>query len=204
MSIVATTPTTGAKRASMCSNGEMVQDAERWNRRYEGELAAEPLAPIGLDTTSIPAGGLFLDVACGLGAQSVWAALNGFDVVALDVSEVAVAATERFAEEHRVADRVVARVYDLSAGIPNDLTGECDVVACQRYRDPQLYAGLVEAAVPGGIIVVTVLSQIGLDSEPGPHHAPPGELIGAFAALDVEILSHESRDGLSTLVARRE
>lgn len=180
----------------------MRDDADRWNARYDGELADEPAPPIGLDTTSLPAGGLCLDVACGLGAQAVWAAMNGFDVVALDISDNAVAATQRFAEEHRVADRVDGRVVDLDDGLPEDLRGECDLVVCQRFRDPELYPRLVEALAPDGMLAITVLSSIGADGDVGQYHAAPGELVVAFADLEVEILSHTEADGIATLIAR--
>jgi hypothetical protein len=55
---------------------------------------------------------------------------------------------------------------------------------------------------PGGLLVITVLSEVGAAST-GPFHAPPGDLIDGFGGLDVEILRHEEGDGEATLVARR-
>ena len=40
------------------------------------------------------------------------------------------------------------------------------MVVCQRFRDPRLYPQLVERLAPGGLLVVTVLSEVG--DEPGP------------------------------------
>lgn len=181
----------------------MRDDADRWNDRYEGELASEPAPPAGLDVTGLPAGGLCLDVACGLGAQSVWAAKNGFDVIAIDVSDTAIAATVRFAEEHHVADLIDARVHDLDGGLPDDLEGECELVMCQRFRKPDLYPQLVAALRPEGLLAITVLSTVGLDGERGRYHAAPGELAVAFADLDVDIVCHTEADGLATLIAKR-
>ncbi len=181
----------------------MDDDATRWNTRYEGREATEPERPLGLDALTLPAGGLCLDVACGLGAQAVWAAQNGFDVVALDVSDVAVAATRKFADMHGVSEVIDARVYDLTRGLPHDVMGECDLVVCQLYRDPDLYPALVEALNDDGVLVVTVLSTVGLDGEPGPYHAPPGDLVLAFRELPVEIVSHAEHDGTATIVAHR-
>ena len=65
-----------------------------------------------------------------------------------------------------------------------------------------LYPALVDALTPGGMLVVTVLSQVGAAST-GPFHAPPGDLIDGFGALDVEVLRHDEGDGEATLVARR-
>lgn len=157
---------------------------------------------MGLSALELPAGGLCLDVACGLGEQAVWAALNGFDVVALDASDVAVAATRKFAADHDVGDLVDVRVHDLDGGLPDDVIGECALVMCQRFRKVELYPQLAAALAPDGVLVVTVLSEVGLDGEPGPHHAPPGDLSIAFSRLDVEIVSHHEAQGAATLVAR--
>lgn len=181
----------------------MRDDAERWNARYADRVPGEPSPPKGLSALELPAGGLCVDVACGLGEQSVWAALNGFDVIALDASEVAVEATRKFAVDHGVADLVDARVHDLDSGLPDDLGGQCALVICQRFRAPDLYPQLAAALEPEGVLVVSVLSAVGLDGEPGPHHAPPGDLSIAFSALDVDIVSHHEANGTATLVARR-
>jgi SAM-dependent methyltransferase len=180
----------------------MDDDAARWNARYDGMEANEPLRPIGLDALTVPAGGLCLDVACGLGAQAVWAALNGFDVIAIDASPVAVDATQRFARMHGVEDLVDARVHDLGLGLPSDVEGECALVICQKFHDPKLYPELIGALIDDGVLVVTVLSEVGLLGEPGTFHARPGDLVLAFRDLAVEIISHREADGLATIVAR--
>ena len=56
---------------------------------------------------------------------------------------------------------------------------------------------------PGGVLVITVLSQVGLDGEPGPFHAPPGDLVCAFRQFDVDVVRSVELDGEATLVARR-
>lgn len=180
----------------------MLSDAERWDSRYLDRTTGEPSPPIGLDGVALAERGLCLDVACGLGAQSLWAAERGFDVVALDVSPRAIAALLVAATERELGDRIDARVVDLDEGIPRDLDGRCALVICQRFRDSRLYAALVDAAGPDGIVVVTVLSVVGATS-PGPFHAPAGELAEAFARLAVEIVRSEEGNGEATLVARR-
>jgi len=180
----------------------VLDDAERWDSRYSGRVTGDPSAPAGLDGVPIPQHGLCLDVACGLGEQSLWAALNGFDVIALDVSPIAIAALQAAAEDRHLADRIDARVVDLDDGLSADLDGRCALVICQRFRDPRLYPSLATAARPGGLVVVTVLSRVGATS-PGPFHAPSGELGEVFESLPVEILHFTEANGEATLVARR-
>ena len=87
-------------------------------------------------------------------------------------------------------------------GLPSDVGSSCALVVCERFRDPNLYEHLVYMLEPGGVLVITVLSQVGLDGEAGPHHAPPGELVDAFREYDVVIERHVELDGEATLVAR--
>ena len=181
----------------------MHDDADRWNARYQGRSTGEPSMPKGLGGITLARGGRCLDVACGLGEQSIWAAQQGFDVVAIDASDFAITALNSAAMSAGVRDRIETRVVDLDEGFPTELTSAFALVICQRFRDPSLYEQLVYALEPDGVLVLTVLSQVGASDEPGPFHAPPGELVCTFRQFDVDVLRSVELDGEATLVARR-
>lgn len=185
----------------------MHEDRARWDARYADAPLASPVAPIALAASAdaralLPSSGRAVDVACGTGAQALWLAAAGFGVVALDVSPVAAELVRRGAVSVGLHDRIEARVHDLDDGLPGDLH-DVDVVVCQRFRDPRLYAQMIEVLRPGGIAVVTVLSGVGLDVDAGPHHARPGEMVNALAAVDAEIVFHHEEAGQASIVARR-
>ncbi len=159
--------------------------------------------PKGLGGLELRRGGRCLDVACGLGEQSLWAAQQGFEVVALDASEVAITALNSAAMNLGIRDQIDTRVHDLDDGLPAELAGTCALVVCQRFRDVALYEQLVYMLQPEGVLVITVLSQVGVAGDPGAFHAPPGELIDAFRELDLDIVRSLEADGEATLVARR-
>jgi 2-polyprenyl-3-methyl-5-hydroxy-6-metoxy-1,4-benzoquinol methylase len=174
-------------------------DRERWDARHAVAVAADAPAPAPPDalrgrTELLPPGGRALDVACGRGAVAVWLAARGFAVDAVDVSPVALDAGRELAGREGVAVRWW--LHDLDAGLPG--AGSFDVVVCQRFRDPAGYPELVARLAPGGLLVVTVLSEVG--EGPGPFRASAGELLAAFGALDV--LHHVERDGEASIVAR--
>ena len=181
----------------------MHDDAERWNRRYGGRLTGDPSMPKGLGGIELDRSGPCLDVACGLGEQSLWAAGQGYDVVAIDASDVAITALNSAAVRLGLRDRIDSRIVDLDEGLPTDVGNECALVICQRFRDPRLYSQLVYMLRPGGVLVITVLSSVGAAGEPGPFHAPPGDLVCAFRDLEVDIERSVELDGEATLVARR-
>ena len=190
-----------------CDTGPVRDDAERWNGRYQGRVTGQPSMPKGLGGVEIDRTGRCLDVACGLGEQSLWAAQQGYRVVAIDTSDVAITALNSAAVRLGVRDRIETRVVDLDDGLPSDVANECSLVVCQRFRDPRLYEQLVYMLRPGGVLVITVLSSVGLhvarNGEPGPFHAAPGELVCTFRELDVTIERTVELDGEATLVARR-
>jgi 2-polyprenyl-3-methyl-5-hydroxy-6-metoxy-1,4-benzoquinol methylase len=174
-------------------------DRERWDARHAVAEAAGAVAPAPPDalrgrTELLPPGGRALDVACGRGTVAVWLAARGLAVDAVDVSPVALDAGRELAAREGVTVRWL--LHDLDAGLPG--AGPYDVVVCQRFRDPARYPELAARLAPGGLLVVTVLSEVG--EGPGPFRAPAGELCAAFGAL--EVLHHVERDGEASIVVR--
>ena len=189
----------------------MDDDRIRWDDRYEARspfdaTSAEPPEALAmLDEgmfAQLPTTGLALDIACGVGAQSLWLAERGLQVVALDVSPVAVELTKAAAAAAGRSDAVDARVHDLDAGLPEDVAG-VSVIVCQRFRGRSLYPQIADALAPGGVAIVTVLSAVGHDGVPGEFHAPAGELVEAFAASDVDIVAQSEHDGVASIIVRR-
>jgi SAM-dependent methyltransferase len=177
------------------------EDRDRWDARHAAVSDDRPLPPDELRdrVELLPAGGRALDVACGRGAVAVWLALRGFVVDAVDVSGVGLAAAAGLAARHGVASAVRLTAHDLDAGLPEDCPGPYDLVVCQRFRAPRLYPRLVERLAAGGLLVVTVLSEVG--DEPGRWRAAPGELRAAFGGLVV--LAEREGNGAAGLLARR-
>jgi SAM-dependent methyltransferase len=171
-------------------------DQARWDVRHDAAVDVGPLPPdaLGGRHELVPTAGRVLDVGCGRGVTALWLARRGLSVDAVDVSEVGLAAAARAG-----ADLPVRWLqHDLDDGLPPDCTGPYDVVVSQRFRDPALYPALVEALAPGGLLLITVLSEVG--EGPGPWRAAPGELLAAFGELDV--LVHTEGNGEASLVGR--
>lgn len=169
-------------------------DARRWDARH---AAVDPVGALPPDALRgrealLPPGGRALDVACGRGAVALWLAERGFAVDAVDVSGVGLEALAGAAGVRPVR-------HDLDLGLPEVCTGPYDVIVCQRFRDPALYPAMEERLAPGGLLVLTVLSEV--DDEPRPYRARAGELLAAFG--DLAPMVHREANGEADLVARR-
>jgi 2-polyprenyl-3-methyl-5-hydroxy-6-metoxy-1,4-benzoquinol methylase len=177
-------------------------DRLRWDSSYasresaSAEAVAVP-AVFADQVDEFPTTGHSLEIACGQGGTSVWLARRGLRVWGTDISSVAIGQARNLAERCQVHDRCRFSVIDLDDGLP---PGESmNVIVCHRFRAPHLYSAMVERLAPGGLLAISVLSQVG--AGPGTYRAPPGELIAAFAGLD--LIDEGEGDGIAWLMARR-
>ncbi len=101
--------------------------------------------------------GRALDLGCGEGADAVWLAERGWNVVAVDVSETALGRGREAASSRGVSDRIEFIQLDLSDGFPD---GTFDLVSSQflhstiRLDRTTILAKAARAIRPGGLLVI--------------------------------------------------
>lgn len=177
------------------------EDRARWDERY-ARLGPPPMGSVGPPpwlaphTELLPTTGHALDLACGTGSGAVWLAARGLDVRGLDVSAVALDQARDRARRAGVQARCRFDLVDLDDGLPAG--PPVAVVLCHRFRDPRLDAAIVERLAPGGLLAIAACSEVG--AGPGRFRVPPGELVAAFATL--EVVTAGERDGEAWLLAR--
>lgn len=137
-----------------------------------------------------------MELACGSGSAAVWLAERGLTVWGVDVSAVAIEQAHELAGRHGVSDRCRFSVADLDDGLPPGPPVE--MILCHRFRDARLYPAMVDRLTPGGLLAISVLSEVG--SQPGFFRAAAGELDVAFA--DLQALAAGEGDGQAWLLAR--
>jgi SAM-dependent methyltransferase len=116
--------------------------------------SGEPNAQLLAEGTSL-APGTALDVGCGEGADAVWLAQKGWDVTAVDISEIALDRARSHAASAGVD--VSFEHADLVAAPP--AAGSYDLVSAQYFHLPdpprtEAYRGLGAAVRPGGHLLV--------------------------------------------------
>ncbi|MEU3270608.1 methyltransferase domain-containing protein [Saccharomonospora sp. NPDC006951] len=125
-------------------------DRLRWNERYrahDGGFEPHPLLTAVADQ-GLPEGPV-LELACGRSGSALALAGTGREVVAVDVSDVAIAELRERAREEGLADLVHCVLADASVFRPR---GVFALVLATRYWDPAAFAMAAGAAKPRGLL----------------------------------------------------
>lgn len=179
----------------------------RWNERHAATVAAGAVddAPAPWLAEQAPvlrarAPGRALDVGCGLGRHAIMLAGLGFEVDALDVSDVAVERVARVARERQLP--IAAAQADLSArpAVPRPPYA---VIVDTNFLERPLLPVLSAALEPGGLLAVE-----GFLADPLARWGPtspafvlaPGELPTLLEGLDV--VSYEEAEQHGRVKAR--
>jgi SAM-dependent methyltransferase len=176
--------------ASRCGAGLR----EDWNRRYaerEFVWTAQPNRFLVAETADLPAGRA-LDLACGEGRNAVWLAEHGWQVTAVDFSDVGLATARRLAASRGVAvewvlaDLLECRperaAFDLVAILYLQLPAERRRVVLERAA---------EALAPGGTLLVVGHDLLNLtEGHGGPRNAAvlftPEDVVREVGGLEIE------------------
>ena len=135
----------------------------------------------------LPAGRA-LDLGCGEGGDAVWLAERGWQVMAVDISETALARAADEAEARGVLDRIDFERHDLSDSFPD---GTFDLISAQflhstvRLERPQILRNAASAVAPGGLLVIVDHAEPPPFSKKIPHDHPFPSAEEVLAELDL-------------------
>jgi SAM-dependent methyltransferase len=127
-------------------------DRLRWNARYRGDFVpsfrphplAEQALALGLQA------GPVLDLACGPSGSALLLAAAGHEVIAVDVSDVALALLTAEAARRGLASQVRSVEADLAsyATAPDS----CALVLCTGFWERAVFGRAAAAVMPGGLL----------------------------------------------------
>lgn len=128
------------------------EDRIKWNERYRDGFYEKRTHPCRLLARWCEQfnGGLALDVACGSGRNSRFLASKGYQVTALDVSDVALAKARSTNDPNNT--QINYLLHDLDKGLP--AIGEFDLIIVVRYLKRELFPLLDKHLVAGGHLLV--------------------------------------------------
>ena len=153
---------------------------EQWNRRYRAgeQLFTEP-SPLVTRYSRELEPGRALDLACGVGRNSLYLAEHGWHVTAVDGSPLAIEILQQRARAQKC--NVDARVADLELGEFEIEPGVYDLISDCYYLQRSLIPKMQSGVRPGGIVVAIVHLADPDQPQGTPTRARPGELRDSFA-----------------------
>jgi SAM-dependent methyltransferase len=138
-----------------------VFDENFWDERYRSAQRVWSLQPnpqLIADVAGLQPGRA-LDAGCGEGADAIWLARNGWNVVAVDISGVAIQRGEQHARDTdpAAADRIEWRRADLLAEPPEP--DSYDLVTAQFIHPPpqaraRFFTSLATSVRTGGTLLI--------------------------------------------------
>jgi len=182
------------------------EDRIKWNQRFTSDdsyLGERPSPFLQREINRIRQlvpGKRALDIACGEGRNSIFLAQNGFEVTALDISDVGLAKAARQAEENAVVidfKRVDLDSYQFSE--------KFDLILNFNFLLRDLIPQAVQALSPNGLLIIDTLMESNqlLSSHKNPaYFLRRNELQSICKDLPGEIVLHEELPGNELPTAR--
>ncbi|HEX6197330.1 MAG TPA: class I SAM-dependent methyltransferase [Jiangellaceae bacterium] len=170
-------------------------DRRRWNARYR--TAAPPKFephPFVAEAQRVgfPAGPV-LELACGRSGSALALAASGRDMVAVDVSDLALSQLVAEAEHRGLAEKITTVVADVASYRPG--SARFALVLATYYWDEDAFTSACTAVLDGGLIGWEALVQrpgAGLEST-RPWEIEPGSL-SARLPPDFEVIDERAMD----------
>lgn len=131
--------------------------------------------------------GRALDLGCGEGADAMWLAEHGWQVVAVDVSATALQRATTDARQRNLLDRIDFQHHDLSDSFPD---GIFDLVSAHYLHSPvrlereAVLRRAAERLTPGGVLLIVDHASTPPWSRHKHHDLPGIEEVLASLSLD--------------------
>jgi SAM-dependent methyltransferase len=176
---------------------------QRWDQKWI-EMAGKPFTPHPLLAKNevLLSGGRALDLACGLGQNSVWLAGHGYQVIGLDISGVALSAALSRARKSDMADRLIFAQMDLDRwSLP---TNKFDLICVFRFLNRRLFPEIKSGLRPGGLLFYSTRHMGILNRQPDANQdylLRPDELITEFS--DWEIVHYDEGPENAQIITRK-
>ena len=127
------------------------EDKVRWDEKYtkKSKIPEEALTLVQ-NFAELAPGKEALDLACGMGRHSKYLASQGFEVLALDISSVAISHLQGLENIH--AKEVDFDTYLL----PKE---KYDLIVCVYFLKRSLFIQMIDALKPNGILIMETFLQ---------------------------------------------
>ncbi|MEC7785869.1 MAG: methyltransferase domain-containing protein [Nitrospinota bacterium] len=183
-----------------------LKDKEKWNAKYAHDefiTGKEPSDWLESNANLLNGKGRALDIAAGEGRNSVFIASLGYEVICMDISDIALAKAKTLAKENNV------NITILSTDLDNSLLpeNEYDLVICFNFLERKLFPEIKKTLKPNGILVYETFTvdYLKYSNFKKQWVLEQNELLKAFK--DFRILRYQEVDedpkGFASLIAQK-
>lgn len=164
----------------------------RWDAHYhDAEAPGAVTRVVAENLHLLPLQGLALDLACGLGGNTVPLARRGLTCHAWDISQVAISKLNAYAAREKLS--IIADIRDVFVQpLP---AATYDVIVVTRFLDRRLTSQLIAGLRPGGLLLYQTFTRL-RQGDAGPQQEEwrlaDGELLTMFPEL-VPLVYREER-----------
>lgn len=180
---------------------------EKWNSKYKNRLTnnvpPEPNKRL-LMMSGYLSEGEALEIACGLGGNSIFLAEMGYEVTAFDISDVAV----DFVQERAAGNKlnITVKTADLTKE-KSVLSGrKYNIVVLTYYLDRSLFPGMKELIKADGYLFIETFFQNGSSGNPNisnRYKLESNELLREFSDWRVLYFEENEHEGRQTIFCQK-
>ncbi|RKD25013.1 hypothetical protein BEP19_04075 [Ammoniphilus oxalaticus] len=180
---------------------------DRWNQKYTDQLQRESeLTPTPrLEKQSdYLRGGTALDLACGLGKNSLFLARQNYEVQAIDISEVAIDFLKEQASKENLP--ITAAVADITNLDELHSLQPVDLIVITKYLDRALFPIVKTLIKKGGYFFMETFYQSDEEKNekiPSQFKLETQELLNEFAGWKILFYEEDERSGIQTIFCQK-
>jgi tellurite methyltransferase len=180
----------------------------KWNNKHQERMEelTEPASNARLMKLSAYLnGGNALDMACGLGGNSLFLSRNGYNVQAIDISDVAIGYLQDLALKNNLA--IAARIADLTSLDKYSWDNQSfDMIVDTYYLDRKVFPLIKKLLKAGGYFFMETYYQASLTAKQGvsdQYKLKPKELLNVFGDWQVLYYEENEHEGRQTIFCRK-
>ncbi|WP_423406949.1 class I SAM-dependent methyltransferase [Heyndrickxia sp. MSNUG] len=183
----------------------------KWNGKYSNKLRQneymnppEPNERLRQIAENLK-GETAIDIACGLGGNSIFLAGMGFEVTAVDISEVAV----KYISEQvdRFALKVSALVADMSVTGGIVFEGKYDLAVITYYLDRNIFPKVKEIVKDQGFFFMETFYKVDTETVnqtiSDKYKLESNELLKEFSDWKILFFEESEQDGRQTILCQK-
>ncbi|NKE04317.1 class I SAM-dependent methyltransferase [Mesobacillus selenatarsenatis] len=180
---------------------------EKWNQKYSDRLTDQILPEPNRRLVELSAyldRGSAIDLASGLGGNSIYLAEKGYEVTAIDISEVAIQYVREQADHHKL--NITAAVADLTKETTALSGHKYNFAVMTYYLDRSLFPLIKQILSTGGYLFFETFyknGSTGKQQVSNQYKLNSNELLNEFKEWKILFFEENEQEGRQTIFCQK-